>query len=98
MEECKSFIKAKRKSKHLKTLDYQKQKFERLCQKYKKIKGGCSNIQHGDHDQIATKMVLDSNFNTNYTDKNKNNSTISTNSTNNTWVRNISSTPWQKCR
>ena len=70
-----------RESKHLKTLECQKQKFDH------------SNIQHGDHDQTATKMVSDPNFNTNYTDKGKNNSTISTNSTNNTWVRNISSTP-----
>ena len=93
MEECEGFIKAKRESKYVKTLECQKVKFERLCQKYKKIEGDCSNIQHGDHDEITNKMVFDSNVNTSYTDKNKTNSTISTNSTSNTWVRNISSTP-----
>ena len=66
-----------------------------MCLKYKKIEGDHSNIQHGDHDEIATEMVFDSNVNTNYTDKNKGNPTSSTKSTtsNNTWIRNISSTP-----
>ena len=41
MEECESFIKAMRDSKHLKTLECQKMKFQRLCQTHKKIKGGC---------------------------------------------------------
>ena len=57
MEECEGFIKAKREFKHVKTLECQKVKFERLCQKYKKIEGDCSNIQHGDHDEITYKMV-----------------------------------------
>ena len=87
-----SSIKAKREPKHLKTLECQKVKFEILCQKYKKVKVGCTNIQHGNHDEIVTKMVFDSNVYKSYTDKNKTNSTISTNSTNRMWVRNISST------
>ena len=95
MEECESFIKDKRESKYLKTSECQKIKFERLCHKYGKIEGGHSNIQHGEHDEIATHTVSESNIKTSHTDKIKDNSTnsISTNSTNNTWVRNISSTP-----
>ena len=57
MEECKRFINIKRESRNLKTLECQKIKFERLCQKYKKIEGGPSKIQHGDHDQNITKNV-----------------------------------------
>ena len=45
----------------------QKLKFKRLCQKYKNIEGGCSNIQHGDHDQNTTKNTSDSKFNTSCT-------------------------------
>ena len=33
IEECKNFIKIKREARHQKTLDRQKNKLERLCQK-----------------------------------------------------------------
>ena len=33
MEECNTFIKVKREARHLKTLERQRDKFERLCQK-----------------------------------------------------------------
>ena len=36
MEECTQFIKKKRESRHFKTLERQKSKFERLCQKNRK--------------------------------------------------------------
>ena len=82
MEECDRFINIKRESRHLKTFELQRIKFERLCHKYKKTKGGHSNI-NGNHVQTSTATASDSNLN------------ASPNSTNskNTWVRNISSTP-----
>ena len=46
-ENVKEFINIKRESRHLKTLECQKSKFERLCKKKKKNTGGCSNIKHG---------------------------------------------------
>ena len=39
MEECTQFIKGKRESRHLKTLERQKSKFDRLCQKSRKREG-----------------------------------------------------------
>ena len=62
MEECNSFIKAKRESRCLKTSEFQKLKFETLCQKYKKTEGGHSNIQHGNHDQNKQKMLQTQNL------------------------------------
>ena len=80
MEECEIFINRKRESRHLKTLEHQKLKFERLCQKYSMTtKGGHLNIKHDDHVQISNVTASDSNSNSN--------------SRNNTWVRNISSIP-----
>ena len=81
MEECERFINMKRKSRHLKTFEHQRLKFEKLCHKYKKTKDGHSDIHHGNHGQTSIVTATDSNFNSN------------PNSTNNTWVRNISSTP-----
>ena len=80
MEECMGFIKKKKESRHLETLEHQKSKFQRLCQKSRKVKGGCSNTKHGDHDEIERNTTSDSQINA-----------ITNN--NNTWVRNISSTP-----
>ena len=84
MEECEDFIKIKREARHLKTLNRQRNKLERLCHKNRNTKNGHSNIQNGDHDEKVN--------NTN----GKNNDTTSdlqVPSNNNTWVRNISSTP-----
>ena len=53
MEECTGFIKEKRESRHFKTLEQQKLKFERLCQKNRKKEGGHSNTQHGDHEDTG---------------------------------------------
>ena len=44
MEECENFIKTKREAKHQKTLEQQRNKFERLCHKNKNTEGGHSNI------------------------------------------------------
>ena len=40
MEKCEMFLNMKRKSRHLKTFDCQRLKFERLCHKYKKTGDG----------------------------------------------------------
>ena len=66
--------------------------------KYKKIECGCSNIQHGDHDQMTIENTSDSKFNTNCTNENEIYNNNSTNSINNMWVRNISSTPLTKAQ
>ena len=88
MEECIGFIKDKRESRHLKTLEHQKLKFQRLCHKSKKIEGGCSKTKHGNHDQIKTNNTSDSKFNTNCKQENEDED-----GNNNTWITNISSTP-----
>ena len=99
MEECISFIKEKRESRHFKTLEHQKLKFERLCQKNMKKEGGRSNIQHGNHDQRdvnnrpeARNYISEARINTN-TDHTEANGDVTSNNSNNIWVRNISSTP-----
>ena len=51
-----------RESRHKKTLECQRLKFERLCQKYK---GGHSNIHHGDHVSTSNETASDSNSNNN---------------------------------
>ena len=53
MEECKNFIKIKRESRHYKTLYIEKNKLERLCHKNRSAESGCSNIQHGDQNNIV---------------------------------------------
>ena len=84
MEECDKFIKVKRESRHLKTLECQKSKFERLCQKNT---GGHSNIKHGGHgySNISTpNMPSDLSIHSSTPDLRPNIST---------WVKNISRTP-----
>ena len=46
MDECVEFIKVKRESRHIKTLERQTLKFNRLCHKNT---GGRSNHYHGNH-------------------------------------------------
>ena len=56
MEECRNFIKIKRKSRHYKTLEQQRNKLERLCQRKKSAKSaksGCSNIQDSNQNNTA---------------------------------------------
>ena len=54
MEECQNFINMERESRHWKTLECQRLKFEWLCQKYKMTTGACSSIHHDDHVQTAS--------------------------------------------
>ena len=53
MEECRNFIKIKRESRHYKTLERQRNKLERLCQRNRSAKNGHSNIQHGNHNNTV---------------------------------------------
>ena len=55
MEKCEKFIKEKREIRHLKTLDQQISKFERVC--HKKT-GGCISNQHGER-SVRTIHVQD---------------------------------------
>ena len=93
MEECNKFIKVKREARHLKTLERQKNKFERLCQRNT---GGHSNTKHGGngngHSNINTSNVPSN-------EKQNNNKTTTTNvppnqvqnnNDSNNWVRNLS--------
>ena len=57
MEEYTGFIKEKRESRHFKTLEQQKLKFDRLCQKNRKKEGGRSNTQHGNHDDTYKQQI-----------------------------------------
>ena len=84
MEECREFIKIKREARHLNTLDRQRNKLERLCQKNRNAESGCSNIQHGDHSNKVNKNTGQGNDTA--TPVQEETSDIK-------WVRNISSTP-----
>ena len=59
MEECTRFIKEKKESRHFKTLERQKSKFERLYQKNRNREGGHSKVQHGDHDHTCINNGLE---------------------------------------
>ena len=84
MEECWKFIKIKREARHLNTLDRQRNKLERLCQKNRIAKSGCSNIKHGNHSN---------NVNKNNWQRNDTASPVQGKRSDIKWVRNISSTP-----
>ena len=75
MKECEKFNNMTREARHNKSLEHQRLKFKRLCQKYK---GGSSNIYHGDHVNHST------------TRPNEAASDSNSFSQNNMWVRNIS--------
>ena len=81
---CEEFIEARREARHYKTMERQKKKLERLCQKNSTERGGCSN-QHGDNTCINTE-----NLDISPADSSSN--------TNNKWVINISSKPLTKAQ
>ena len=96
MEEYTGFIKEKRESRHFKTLQQQKLKFERLCQKNRKKEGSCSNIQHGNHDHTDVNNRSEHRNNTetiNTVHTEAIGDVTSSSNSNNIWERNISSTP-----
>ena len=84
MEECRKFIKIKREARHRNTLDRQRNKLERLCQKNRNAKSGHSNIQHGDHSNKVNK---------NTGQRNDTATPVQEERSDIKWVRNISSTP-----
>ena len=99
MEECTRFIKEKRESRHFKTLERQKSKCDRLCQKSRKREGGHSNIQDGNHGQTCRNIISDRG--TIQTDLAETTGVCTSNNhdnNNNIWVRNISSTPLTKAQ
>ena len=79
MDKCREFIEVGREHQHLKTLNRQKLKFERLLDKEKVREGNCTTL-HGGHDG-------------NHSDLTKQNNAIEHNTRrDNTWVNNLSST------
>ena len=84
LEECRNFIKIKREARHYKTLERQRNKLERLCQRNRNAKSGCSNIQHGNQNNTV---------NINTGQKINTASPLQVQGSNIKWVRNISSTP-----
>ena len=79
LKNCEDFIEARREARQYKTMDRQKKKLERLCQKNSTERGGRSN-QHGNHTCINAE-----NLDISPADNSSN--------TTNKWVINISSKP-----
>ena len=92
MEECTRFIKEKRESRHFKTLEGQKSKFQRLCQKNRNREGGHSNMQDGNHGHTCINNRSERETIQTGTET-TGESTSNNGNNNNIWVRNISSTP-----
>ena len=83
LKNCEEFIEARREARHYKTMDRQKKKLERLCQKNSAKRGGHSN-KHGDHTCINT--------------VNPGISPANIISNSNKWVINISSKPFSQAQ
>ena len=78
MEKCKEFIEVGREQQHLKTMNRQKEKFNRLSDRQQVREGKCTAL-HGGHDG-------------NYSNLTRHNNALE-NRRENTWVRNLSTTP-----
>ena len=78
MDKCRKFIEVRREQQHLKTLNRQKEKFNRLLERQQVREGKCTAL-HGGHDG-------------NHSNLTRHNSVIE-NRRENTWVKNLSSTP-----
>ena len=87
MEECEEFIKIKRETRHLKTLNRQRNKIEIVPQN-RDTTSGHSDIQDGEHD-------VNVNNNTKKGKKDDSSNLTQVPSNNSAWVRNISSTPYR---
>ena len=83
MEKCTEFIEVGREHQHLKTLERQKHKFERLLAKEKVREGDCTTL-HGGHDGYHSNLTK------------QNSETEHSIRRENTWVNNLSSTPLTK--
>ena len=81
MDRCKEFIEIVREKQHYKTIERQKDKFDRLLQRKKMREGDHTNV-HGVHIGNHSNSISYNNMNC-VPDKTKEN----------TWVKNLSSTP-----
>ena len=97
MEDCYIDIEYRREGRHQKTLKKHLSKLERMCHKNT---GGCSNLQHGIHDEnchLNTNTCMKNAIDTGTTtsDQRSNNilSDNTSNNNNNNWVRNYSKIP-----
>ena len=83
-----------RESRHFKTLERQKSKFDRLCQKNRKRAGGHSNMQDGNHGHTCINIISERERTETDLAETTGESTSNNNDNNdNIWVRNILSTP-----
>ena len=80
MDKCREFIEVRREHQHLKTLNSQKLKFERLLERERVREGDCTTL-HGGHDGNHSDLTK------------QNNATEYNIRRDNTWVNNLSSTP-----
>ena len=80
MDKCREFIEVRREHQHLKTLNRQKLKFERLLER-EKVREGDRTTLHGSHDGNHSNLTK------------QNNATEHSIRRDNTWVNNLSSTP-----
>ena len=105
MEDCYIYIEHRREGRHQKTFERHLSKFHRMCHVNA---GGCSNLQHGNHDEncclnthTCMNTAIDTSRNTITSDQrvNNNNNCMSNTSNNNNsnnnnnWVRNYLKTP-----
>ena len=83
MDRCIEVIKVGREKQHLKTLERQKQKYDRLSAREKVREGDCTTL-HGGHDGYHSNLAK------------QNNITETRIRRDNNWVKNLSSTPLTK--
>ena len=83
VDKCRDFIEVGREHQHLKTLNTQKLKFERLLEREKVREGNCTTL-HGSHDGNHSNLTK------------QNNASGHNIRRENTWVNNLSSTPLTK--
>ena len=84
MDRCIEFIEVGREQQHLKTLERQKQKFDRLLAREKVREGDCTTTLYGSHDGYHSDLTK------------QNNTTETRIRRENNWVKNLSSTPLTK--
>ena len=80
MDKCREFIEVRREKQHLKTLNRQKEKFERLLDR-EKVREGNNTTLHDGHDGNHRNLTKHNNVLEDQTRRE------------NTWVNNLSSTP-----
>ena len=91
MEKCERFIKEKREIRHLKTIEWQVSKFERLC--HRKTGGHINNQHVLRPDTVHVQEQLDITTSNNETSIERHNVDRPALDNHNIWVRNLSRTP-----